>query len=90
MEVCLVDPVKGFEYCADDREEKAGKEPAHDLGIDVVFTRLPVGINSQSAKNTTNGTNDQHQVGYTEIPTMHLTASLIKFRYTWLGQATSW
>ena len=60
MEVCLVDPVKGFEYCADDREEKAGKEPAHDLSVDMMLAGLPVSIYPQTAQNAADGAEHEH------------------------------
>lgn len=49
-------PEEGFERHPYDRKEQAGKKPAHDLGIYVVFPGLPVGIDPKAAKNATDGT----------------------------------
>ena len=78
MKGCLVYPEKGFERRPDDRQEQAGKEPAYDLGVDVMFAGLPVGIYPQTAQYAADGAEYQHHVRKAEIPAVHFTAGLVK------------
>lgn len=72
-------PEQGFERRPDDRKEQAGKEPAHDLGVDMMFAGLPVGIYPQAAQDTADSTEHEHHVRKAEIPAVHFTAGLVKF-----------
>jgi len=84
----LTDPVEGFEECTDQGEEEAGKEPAHDLRVDVVlFAGLPVGIDAQPAEYPGDGTDDQYQVGERKVPAVHLARGAVEFVDPRLGGA---
>lgn len=61
------DSEKRAKESPNDREEKAGEKPAHNLGIDMVFASLPVGIYPQTAQYAAYGTDHQHQVRKVEI-----------------------
>ncbi len=89
MEKCgLSDPVEGFEECTDQGQEEAGKEPAHDLRIDVVLlARLPVGVDAQPAEYPGDGTDDQDEVGKGKIPAVHLAGDAVKFVDPGLGNS---
>ncbi len=82
----LTDPVEGFEECADQGQEQAGKEPAHDLRVNVVLLAgLPVGIDAQPAEDARDGPDDQHEVGQGKIPAVHLARGAVEFVDPGLG-----
>lgn len=82
----LVDPVEGFEEGTDQHQEKAGKEPGHDLGIDVVLAGLPVGKYAQATDHASDGRDDQHEVTQAEIPTLYFSSSLVELLDSGLGK----
>ena len=81
-------PKESSEGGADQRKEQAGKEPTHDLRIDMVFAGLPVVVHPQSAEQSAYGADDKCQVGKAEIKTVHFTAYLPEFIKTRLGGDT--
>lgn len=85
-------PEEGFERRPYDRKEQAGKKPADDLGIYVVFPGLPVGIDPKAAQNTADGTQHKHHIRKAEIPAVHFPANLVKFTDPGrrLGEAQKW
>ncbi|SJN22465.1 hypothetical protein FM107_03335 [Sphingobacterium sp. JB170] len=84
----LIDPVEGFEECTDKGQEEAGKEPAHDLCIDVVLLAgLPVGIDAQPAEYARDGTDDKDEVGKGKIPAVHLAGGAVEFVDPGLGDS---
>ena len=78
-------PEEGSKGGTDQREEQAGKEPAHDLRIDMVSAGLPVVIHPQSAEQSTNSADNKCQVGKAEIKAVHFTAYLPEFIKARLG-----
>ena len=85
-------PEEGFERRPDDRKEQAGKKPAHDLGINVVLSGLPVGIDPKATQNAADGIQHEYHIRKAEIPAVHFPTGLVKFTdpRRRLGEAQKW
>ena len=88
MKKLLVNPIQCFQHCTDYGKKQAGKKPAHHLCIDVVFARLPVGIDAQAAKDAADGTDNKYQIRKAVVPSVHLTAGTVEFLDAWLAKGT--
>lgn len=81
----LVYPEKGLQCGSDERQEQAGKEPSHDLRIDMVLAGLPVAVHPQTAEQSAHRTDDKGKVREVVIPSIDFLAHFPKFGKAGLG-----